>query len=154
MSFESNAVYFISKSGNREVEPFISVYYAPDSDTFVVPKQVLKVQSASDVATGSLWKLITGEITNLTDPGEEIPILEPATVERIESELDEFLRTHPADELMLDEQAPDEIKNSLKGVQDTLAQESQTILANMLGIILPQDRLAEIDDRPYPGQYL
>jgi hypothetical protein len=48
--------------------------------------------------------------------------------------------------------APDEVKIALSGVQDTISRESYTRLANMLGLELPKN--PEDDDRPYPGQYL
>jgi len=147
MSAESRAMYFTAKNETLEGTS-LSIFFAPESDRFVVAKEVLRAKSLGGVASQSLWKLMTGELLVQADT---IPTIEPTSVGQVQRDLDEFLRTQPADELFLDDNAPDEIRNALRSVQETLTLEAQTRLANMFGLIAPTDFQ---DDRPLPGQYL
>lgn len=154
MSFEAQTEYFVSKTDGDNTPASLSVFYAPLKEGFVIPKQVLSVQSAHDIASGSLWRLMTRELPHIHEIGDEVPSLKPSTLDGIKTELDEFMRTNPADELVIDENAPDAVKTALQEVQDRLAEESQTRLANMLGLIIPSGDVEVEDDRPYPGMYL
>jgi hypothetical protein len=147
MGAEPQTQYFVAKSKGMD-NIRLSVFFAPLSDRFVIPKEVLRAQSVGGFASRSLWKLITGE---LSSHDKTIPTIEPSSIEQVQQNLDEFLRTQPADELFLDNNAPDDIKEALQTVQEALTTEAQTRLANILGLVIPAERQ---DDRPYPGQYL
>ncbi|MDZ7785727.1 MAG: hypothetical protein U5L95_01220 [Candidatus Saccharibacteria bacterium] len=145
----SQPQYFIAQAESMEGLR-LSVYYAPHSENFIVPQEVLRAESADTLASGALWKLLTGKLTpNQDDPETTI---EPSTPEDVKARLDSFLRTQPADEIFVDENAPEGIKEALESVQTALASEAQTMLGEMLGLKLPPP--VEDDDRPYPGQYL
>lgn len=147
MGFETQSQYFIAKSEELDGQT-LRVFYAPHGDEFIVPKEVLRAHGHGEFATQSLWNLITGRLPR----GNVLPTtIEPSSVEDLGTSLDEFLRTQPANAVYIDEEAPDDIKQTLHQVRETLTGEAQATLADVLGLVMVPEKE---DNRPFPGQYL
>ena len=147
MGIETQSEYFVSKSEGVDGKT-LSIFHAPPAEGFAIPKEVLRVRSAGDFASRSLWNLITG---NLSTGDYDTPSFEPSSVEQVSRSLDEFMRTQSAGGIFVDDEAPDEIKNALQAVEEALNAESKTTLADLMGIDI---QTTFEDDRPYPGLYL
>lgn len=147
MGVDSQPQYFVARSEGQDGTS-LGVFFAPPSDRLVFPKEVLRAKSAGDIATASLWGLITGRLLPREDA---LTTIEPSSIEEVKKNLDDFLRTQPADELFVDDDAPADIKEALQDVQDTLRADAQAELAEILGLVVPEP---QDDTRPYPGLYL
>ncbi len=148
MAVESQEEYFVSKTDGVEGKT-LSVFYAPISNKFTVPREVLIIKSHSNHTSRQLWELIvTGRLSNETF---DLPTIEPSSINQVGQNLDLFMRTERAGGIFIDAEAPEDIHNTLKEVERNLTAEAQSTLADLLGIeITPVTE----DKRPLPGLYL
>ncbi|HUC95631.1 MAG TPA: hypothetical protein VMR76_01575 [Candidatus Saccharimonadia bacterium] len=147
MTAEDQLEYLIARNDTEDVKR-LRIFYAPICGGLVVPKEVLRVVTRDSILGGKVWQLMTGKLdhTEVT-----VPTIEPSSIEQVGEKLGEFMKANPIGGMIIDGDAPDEIREKIESVSSANALETVQDLAELLGVEVGD---IKEDTRPWPGMYL
>ncbi len=129
MGVETQEEYLVAKTESLEGD-MLSIFFAKRDDRLAIPKKVLHARSVGGLARKSLMK---AGIVFLEHDDLELPIFKPSSIEQVARELSDFIKTQSPTVMIVFEDTPEEIKETIKKVEADLSDAEKINLANFLG---------------------